>query len=47
MSGTLIIITGVIYLYVSVEQFAQGNNAMGCVYAGYSFSNWGLWILAK
>lgn len=47
MSGTLIIVTGVIYLCVSIEQFAHGNNAMACVYAGYSFSNVGLWILAK
>jgi len=47
MSGTLIIVTGVIYLCVSIEQFAHGNNAMGVVYAGYSFSNVGLWILAK
>jgi hypothetical protein len=47
MSGTLIIITGVIYLCVSVEQFALGHNGMGVTYLGYSFANWGLWMMAK
>jgi hypothetical protein len=47
MSGTLIIITGVIYLYVSVEQFALGNSGMGITYLGYSVGNVGLWMLAK
>ena len=47
MSGTLIIITGVIYLCVSADQFARGNTGMGIAYLGYGFSNWGLWMLAK
>jgi hypothetical protein len=47
MSGTLIAITGVIYLYVAVDQFARGNTGMSLAYAGYAFSNIGLWMLAK
>jgi hypothetical protein len=47
MSGTLIAVTGVIYLYVAVDQFAHGHNGMGVAYLGYAFSNWGLWMLAK
>jgi hypothetical protein len=47
MSGTLIAVTGVIYLYVAVDQFARGNTGMGIAYLGYGFSNWGLWMLAK
>lgn len=47
MSGWLIVVTGVIYAAVSAEQFVKGNPAMGVCYAGYSFSNLGLWWLVK
>jgi hypothetical protein len=47
MSGWLIALTGAIYAAVSVEQFVKGEPAMGIVYAGYSFSNCGLWWLVK
>jgi len=46
MSSWLIIVTGLIYGYISVEQGAKGNWAMSMVYAGYAFSNVGLYILA-
>lgn len=46
MSGWLIILTGVIYGYVSAEQFMKGNAGMGIAYAGYAFANIGLWMLA-
>lgn len=46
MSGTLIIVTGVIYAIVAVDQFAHGNNGMGIAYLGYAFANIGLWMLA-
>jgi hypothetical protein len=46
MSAWLIIVTGLIYAYISVEQGYRGNFAMSMVYAGYSFSNVGLYILA-
>lgn len=46
MSANLIIITGLIYAYIAVEQALKGNTAMAVVYSGYAFSNVGLWILA-
>lgn len=47
MSGPLIALTGVIYLYVALDQFWRGNPAMGIAYLGYSFSNVGLYLLAR
>ena len=47
MSRFLIIITGLIYAYVSVEQLVRGNYGMGFAYIGYAFSNIGLYILAE
>lgn len=47
MSGNLIMLTGVIYLYVSVEQFYKGNIGLGIAYAGYAFANVGLYMLAS
>lgn len=47
MSGPLIALTGLIYLYVSLDQFRHGNTAMGLTYAGYAFSNVGLYLLAR
>ena len=47
MSGTLVAIVGVIYAVISFEQFTKGNPSMGIVFAGYSFSNVGLWLLAE
>jgi hypothetical protein len=46
VSANLIIITGLIYAYIAVEQALKGNTAMAVVYSGYAFSNVGLWILA-
>mgnify|MGYP003350108527 FL=1 len=47
MSGPLIIITGLIYAYVAIEQCCRGNPGMGIAYAGYAFSNIGLFLLAR
>ena len=47
MSGPLIALTGLIYLYVSVDQFRRGNAGMGVAYLGYAFSNVGLYVLAR
>lgn len=47
MSGHLIVITGLIYAYVACEQAAKGNYGMAAAYAGYSFSNAGLWMVAR
>lgn len=47
MSGPLIILTGLIYAYVAVEQSYRGNLGMCIAYAGYAFSNAGLYLLAS
>jgi hypothetical protein len=44
MSGHLIAVTGVIYTYVFIDQFIKGNVGMGLAYAGYAFSNIGLFL---
>jgi hypothetical protein len=45
MSGNLIILTGVIYAYVAVEQGLKGNMGMLIAYAGYAFANVGLYLM--
>jgi len=47
MSSWLIIVTGMIYAYIGLEQALKGNLAMAVVYSGYAFSNVGLYIMAK
>jgi hypothetical protein len=47
MSPWLIIITGLIYFYIAIEQGFKGNVYMSIVYLGYSFSNIGLFMLAR
>jgi hypothetical protein len=47
MSGWLIAITGLIYAWVALEQYWLGHGHMAMVYAGYSFSNVGLYYMAK
>lgn len=46
MSGTLIIVTGLIYAWVAVEQFTRGNLPMAVTYASYATANVGLYWLA-
>lgn len=46
MSSWLIILTGGIYAYVAFEQGIKGNMGMAIAYAGYAFSNIGLFLLA-
>lgn len=47
MSAALIAFVGLVYAYISAEQFIWGDPWLGTVFAGYSFSNIGLWMLAK
>jgi hypothetical protein len=47
MSQTLIIITGLIYAYISAEQFYLGNSGMGICYFGYAFANIGFYLMVK
>lgn len=46
MSGWLIILTGLIYAYVALEQGLKGNSGMCIAYIGYAFANYGLWKMA-
>jgi hypothetical protein len=47
VSRSLIILTGAIYAYIAIESVVKGNNPLAVVYAGYAFSNVGLWLLAE
>jgi hypothetical protein len=47
MSAWLICVTGAIYGFIAIEQGLKGNMAMCVVYAGYAFSNVGLYIMAR
>lgn len=47
MSPWLIALTGLIYAYVAGEQFLNGDRTMSIVYAGYAFSNIGLYLAVK
>ena len=47
MSTWLIALTGVIYVYVAVEQGMKGNIGMLIAYIGYAASNIGLYMLAS
>jgi len=46
MSGTLIIVTGLIYAWVAAEQLARGNTPMAVTYASYATANIGLYWMA-
>lgn len=47
MSAPLIALVGVIYLYIAAESFLRGNSSLAIVFAGYAFSNVGLWMAAR
>jgi hypothetical protein len=47
VSAWLIIATGLAYAYVAIEQFFKGNPHITVVYAGYAFSNVGLYLMAR
>ncbi len=47
MSGPLIIVTGVIYAYIAIEQALKGGASMAIVYAGYAVANVGLYMAVR
>jgi len=48
MSAWLIGLVGFVYAYVALEQGLRfGNLAMAVTFAGYAFSNIGLYLLAS
>ena len=46
MSSWLIIVTGLIYFYIAVEQLFKGDSGLACMYAGYCFANYGAYLIA-
>jgi hypothetical protein len=46
MSSWLIIVTGLIYAYIGVEQAVKGNLPMGITYFCYAGANVGLYMMA-
>jgi hypothetical protein len=46
MSSWLIIVTGLIYVYISIEQLVKGDSGLACMYAGYAFANYGAYLIA-
>jgi hypothetical protein len=47
MSAPLIAICGVIYLFVAVDLAWHGKTGLAIAYAGYAFSNVGLYMAAR
>ena len=47
MSAWLIAAVGFVYLGVAVEQFLEGNPAMGIVFFCYAGANVGLYLMAR
>lgn len=47
MSGPLIILTGLIYAWIAVDQLRHANPSMAIVYAGYALANVGLYMAVK
>jgi hypothetical protein len=46
VSSWLIILTGLIYAFISIEQGFKGNTGLACMYAGYCFANFGAYLIA-
>jgi len=46
MAGWLIALTGLIYTFVSFDLARQGRWELALAYAGYAFSNIGLYLVA-
>ena len=47
MSAPLIAGVGLVYLWISIEQFAKGNPGMAICFGGYALANVGMWLMAK
>lgn len=47
MSQPLIVLTGLIYGYIALEQAWKGNVGVALMFFGYAFANVGVWLQAK
>jgi len=46
MTPWLIVVTGLIYAYIFVENLFKGDYGLAFMYAGYAFANYGAYLLA-
>jgi hypothetical protein len=46
MSAWLIIVTGLIYAYIALEQGFKGNTPLLIMYGAYALANVGLYMMA-
>lgn len=47
MGPWLIIVVGLIYAYIAAESVSKGDTSLAIIFAGYAFSNVGLWMAAR
>lgn len=47
MASWLILVVGAVYAYIATEMFFTGRLPMALTFAGYAFSNIGLWLAAR
>lgn len=47
MSGTFVVITGLMYLGVAIDQFFKGGVGHSIMFFGYAFANIGIYITAR
>ncbi len=47
MAAWLIVLVGVIYAYIAAESVSKGDTSLAIIFAGYAFSNVGLWMAAR
>jgi hypothetical protein len=47
MSPWLILLVMIIYAVIAIDLFIAGNKPMAAVFAGYAFSNIGLWASSR
>jgi hypothetical protein len=47
MSAWLIALVGFIYAYIAADSIRIGHTSLAIVFAGYAFSNIGLWMAAR
>ena len=47
MSSWLVVVTGIIYFVVAIDQFRKGSVGTGIMFLGYSIGNVGILLTVK
>lgn len=47
MSAWLVVIIGLVYMYIGLEQGFRGNWGVAVMFAGYAFSNVGIFLQVR